>query len=498
MLFNSYIFLIFFPIVVCVYFILPVKIRRYWLLLASYYFYMSWNAKYALLILFSTVVTWLTGIFLDRQKNASGEGSQRTARQKLVFWGCIAANLGILFFFKYFNFFSDSLRQLFLAAGIELSVPVFDVILPVGISFYTFQALGYCIDIYRGEIDAENNFFKYALFVSFFPQLVAGPIERSKNLLTQLDTPKPFSGVRLREGIFLMLWGFFQKIVIADRIGLYVNTVFNQYNDYKGAYLVVAAVLFAFQVYGDFAGYSNIAKGAACILGIDLMDNFSSPFLSRTCAEFWRRWHISLSTWFRDYVYIPLGGNRKGRFRKHLNLLVVFGLSGLWHGANWTYVLWGFLNGVFQVVGDLLTNAKKRFCTLFGIHPEKPGSKLAQIVITFTLIDFSLIIFRANSINDAVQIIDSIASVFNPWILFDDSLYGCGLSAKGFLILAISLLLLFVVDIANYKGIKVRRILLEQDYWFRVLAFAFSVAFILIFGIWGTGYESDAFLYFQF
>lgn len=494
MVFNSYIFLLFFPIVVVVYHFIPDKIRPLWLLAASYYFYMSWNVKYAALILISTVVTYFTGRFIEkyRERNASA------AFLRALLAGCLSVNLGILFFFKYFTFFFRSIEKLFSAMGIAMTVPAFDVVLPVGISFYTFQALGYCIDVYKGEIRAERSFLQYALFVSFFPQLVAGPIERSGNLLNQLRTFKPVSYEHLRDGVFLMLWGYFQKIVVADRIAVYVDSVYDDPAAYPGVYLIIATILFAFQIYCDFGGYSNIAKGAAEILGIELMNNFASPYLSLSCGEFWKRWHISLSSWFRDYVYIPMGGNRKGRLRKYLNVMIVFGLSGLWHGANWTYVIWGLLNGFFQVLGDLTRPLKRALNRVTGSSGDHLAGKIAKILFTFLLIDFAWVFFRAGSVANAVTVIRSMFTVFNPWVLFDDSLFLCGLTCKESEVLILSLLLLIGVDIANYNGVTVRRRILKQDYWFRTTVFAVSVCAILIFGIWGTGYESDAFLYFQF
>lgn len=253
----------------------------------------------------------------------------------------ITSNLMILFFFKYFDFVISNINSILYTLNIEIFEPAFDVILPVGISFYIFQAIGYIIDVYRGEIRAEKNFFKYALFVSFFPQLVAGPIERSKNLLHQIDVPQKFSFERMREGLLVMLWGYFLKIVIADRIAIFVDKVYGNYMLYEGIYLSVASILFAFQIYCDFAGYSIIAIGVAKILGFQLMENFNAPYLAQSVSDFWRRWHISLSSWFRDYVYIPLGGNRRGKGKRYVNLLVVFIISGLWHGANWNFVVWG-------------------------------------------------------------------------------------------------------------------------------------------------------------
>ena len=310
MLFNSIEFLIFFPIVICVYFILPKKFKQLWLLIASYYFYMCWNAKYALLLLFSTVVTFCSGLMLEKAKHIEAGEKDKKKILNAIVAGSFILNLAVLFFFKYTNFALQALSGfLSRALYIYIDVPVFDIVLPVGISFYTFQALSYTMDVYRNEIYAEKNFIRYALFVSFFPQLVAGPIERSKNLLKQLNVPKKFCFENFREGLLLMLWGYFLKVVIADRIAVFVDTVYNDYATYAGWYLIIATMLFAVQIYCDFYGYSSIAVGAAKVLGIKLMENFNAPYFSATVSQFWRNWHISLTSWFRDYLYIPLGGN---------------------------------------------------------------------------------------------------------------------------------------------------------------------------------------------
>lgn len=341
MLFNSIDFLIFFPIVVLVYFIIPKRIKHIWLLIASYYFYMCWNAKYALLIFASTAITYLSGLLIQKIKCSDYDIYRKTRLKKYVVAISFLINLGILFYFKYINFALSVIAKIFAMAHIQLNVSSFDIILPVGISFYTFQALSYTMDVYRDDIYAEKNFFRYALFVSFFPQLVAGPIERSKNLLKQLAVPEKFSFENLREGFILMLYGFFLKIVLADRIATFVDTVYNDYQTYSGMYLIVATILFAVQIYCDFFGYSTIAMGSAKILGIQLMENFDAPYLSTSVSEFWRRWHISLTSWFKDYLYIPLGGSKKGKLRKYMNKMIVFLVSGLWHGAQVSFVAWG-------------------------------------------------------------------------------------------------------------------------------------------------------------
>lgn len=347
MLFNSYNFLIFFPIVTLIYFLIPQRIRYIWLLIASYYFYMCWNAKYVFILLFSTAITYASGLLITRANKCKEE--DKRIRIKKIFVGfSFIINLAILFLLKYFDFAIDNANRVLSHFSMQVINPTFDVILPVGISFYIFQALSYTVDVYREDVKAEKNFLKYALFVSFFPQLVAGPIERSKNLLKQVHEKHYFDAQRVKDGLLLMIWGGFQKIVIADRVAIVVDTVFNKFPQYGGMYIVVATILFAFQIYCDFSGYSTIAIGAAKVMGFQLMENFNAPYLSMSVAEFWRRWHISLSSWFRDYLYIPLGGNRKGKFRKYVNLMIVFIVSGLWHGAQWSFIVWGALNRYFS------------------------------------------------------------------------------------------------------------------------------------------------------
>lgn len=331
MLFNSLEFVLFFPIVVLLYFILPFRYKNYWLLFTSYVFYMSWNPIYGLLLFGCTFITWGAALLLEK----CGK------RRCVVLWMALLAVFGILFYYKYMDFLLINAGMLLAQFQINVVIPKFDIILPIGISFFTFQAAGYLIDVYRGEIYAERNFFRYALFIAFFPQLIAGPIERSKNLLKQLDKVYSFDYIRVRRGLLMMLWGFFLKLVIADRCALFVDTVFENLQDYSGISLILAASLFSVQIYCDFMGYSTIARGAACVIGYHLMENFRQPYFSLSMKEFWHRWHISLSTWFRDYLYISLGGSRVNVWQRYLNLMLTFLVSGLWHGANWNFVLWG-------------------------------------------------------------------------------------------------------------------------------------------------------------
>ncbi len=457
MLFNSFHFLLFFPIVVLLYFLIPKSLKNLWLLAASCYFYISWNAKYMLLLFFSTAVTYASGLLLAY---FSAKNSRKW--KKIIVGISFFLNLSLLFWFKYFDFIIVNINRILSGLHMRLLNPAFDILLPVGISFYIFQALSYTMDVYREETKVERNFMKYALFVSFFPQLVAGPIERSKNLLCQLGENHSFEFERVREGLLLMLWGYFLKLAVADRIAVVVDTVYGDYAAYGGGYLVVASVLFAFQIYGDFAGYSTIAAGAAQVMGFHLMENFDCPYFSQSVSEFWRRWHISLSTWFRDYLYIPLGGNRKGTLRKQFNILVVFLMSGLWHGAQWSFVVWGGLNGVFQIAGDCLKPVRDKLNRIFCLDRDTLGHKAAKVFVTFLLVDFTWVFFRADQLKDAFLIIKSILSVHNPWIFFDNSLYDLGLSRREFQVMLFSTGILLVSDFLKYRGIRIRKVIMVQ------------------------------------
>lgn len=489
MLFNSYHFLCFFPVVVLLYFAIPQKIRWVWLLICSYYFYMCWSARYVVLLIFATGVTYCAGMLVQYVK------TERWKKPILAL--SICACLSVLFLFKYATFVVNSINGVLAQLHIDVVLPSHDFLLPMGISFYTFQAISYVIDVYRKEIEAEKNPFKYALFISFFPQLVAGPIERSKNLLKQVREEHHFDFLQMRDGLLLMLWGFFLKLVIADRAAVVVDTVYGDYITYSGMFLVVATILFSIQIYCDFAGYSIIAMGAARVMGFELMENFDSPYLARSVAEFWRRWHISLTSWFKDYLYIPLGGNRKGVLRKHVNKVLVFLTSGLWHGAEWSFVVWGGLNGIYQVIGELLMPVREVLKNRFGIQENSVGHKMVKVLITFCLVDFSWIFFRADTMNDAWLIVKSIFTTYNPWILFDQSLYTMGLNRQNVQLLFLAIVILFVADAMKYKGIRVREIVVRQHIVCRWICYLVALFFVVILGWYGFEYGSS-FIYFQF
>ncbi|MDO4489205.1 MAG: MBOAT family O-acyltransferase [Eubacteriales bacterium] len=498
MQFNSVDFLIFFPAVIAVYFVIPAKIRMYWLLAASYYFYMSWNAKYAVLIGGSTVVTYLSALLFVK---LNGTKTAET-KKKAVMVLCIIINLGILALFKYGNFAIESLNKVLGILHIGVVERRFDFLLPVGISFYTFQALGYMIDVYRGDVEAEKNFFRYALFVSFFPQLVAGPIERSKNLLGQMrdiEKKKLWDLNAISSGAILMVWGLFMKMVIADRASILVDTVFDNYRMYGSTELITAIVFFALQIYCDFASYSTIATGAARIMGFSLMENFNAPYLATSIRDFWSRWHISLSTWFRDYLYIPLGGNRKGRLRKALNTMIVFLVSGLWHGANWTFVFWGGLHGLYQVIGDLTKEIRGRIAARLNVNTECFSHRLLRTLVTFVLVSFAWIFFRANTITEAFSIIARIITKPTPWVLFNDGLYKLGLARPEMNILIVGVVILFLVDLIRViKKQTLDSFLLTQNLWFEWAVVIGLIVMIFIFGEYGPQFDAKQFIYFQF
>ena len=468
-------------------------------MMASYYFYMGWNAKYALLLLAFTVLTYFSGLLMDIVEKRMQENPQHMITwKKVIVAGSFVSNLSILFFFKYFDFAVTNINRVLGILNIELITTRFDVLLPVGISFYIFQALSYTMDVYRGDIYAEKNFLKYALFVSFFPQLVAGPIERSKNLLKQLDAEHPFDYKKMCDGLMLMIWGYFMKLVIADRIAILVDTVYAPNAAYDGKYVLLASVLFAVQIYCDFAGYSTIAMGAAKVMGFELMENFNCPYFATTVSEFWRRWHISLSSWFRDYLYIPLGGNRKGTTRKYINTMIVFIVSGLWHGAQWSYVVWGGLNGLYQVVGGFMAPLKRMFAEKLPRLEKSIFMKVARIVVTFVLVDFTWIFFHANSLKDGIVMLKRLFDMNNPELLANGTILDLGLNLQNFVVLGIAMIILLIADIAKYNRIKVREVILNSNIVIRWSAIILSIVGILLFGIWGSGYQATNFIYFQF
>ncbi len=474
MLFNSLSYAIFLPLVFIIYWLLPNKYRWILLLIASYYFYMSWNAKYVFLIFITTFTSYLCAILIEKNRE----------HKKLILTITLLVCLGILFVFKYFNFFFESINYLL---GNKLHSISLNLLLPVGISFYTFQTLSYCIDVYRGNIKAEKHFGYYATFVSFFPQLVAGPIERPDNLLPQLRKEKEFDYNKAVYGLKLMTVGFFKKIVVADNLAYYVDMVYNDLSYYHGFALVLAAFFFTIQIYCDFSGYSDIAKGSAKLLNIDLMDNFKTPYFSTTIKEFWSRWHISLSSWFKDYVYIPLGGNRCSKLRHYFNLLATFLVSGLWHGANITFVIWGGIHGLLQILEDIFHIKKNTKTYSF--------SWFIRVILVFMLMSITWVFFRASNLHDALYIFRHMFDgITNLRSYIVSGLYSFGVKAPYLLtMLAIYLIPLFIIDYINVKY-DALTILNNKPIAIRYLAYFVMLLMILL-----LHYVGEVnFIYFQF
>ena len=482
MLFNSFGFALFLPVVFILYWFVnnkSLQLQNLLLLVASYFFYACWDWRFLFLLIFSTFLDYYTGIQIANSNN------QRI--KKLWFWLSVSVNLGFLAVFKYYNFFAESFATAISNFGLHIDPWSLKVILPVGISFYTFHGLSYVIDIYQERIRAEKNFIDYAVFVSFFPLLVAGPIERATHLLPQIKKKRIFDYGRTIDGLRQILWGLFKKIVIADQCAEYANLLFDQSSDFTGSSLMFGALFFTFQIYGDFSGYSDIAIGTARLLGIDLIRNFAYPYFSRDIAEFWRRWHISLSTWFRDYLYIPLGGSRGSVWQQIRNIFIIFIVSGFWHGANWTFIIWGALNAIY-FLPLMLTKNNRNHLDLVAQGRSYPSAKeFLSMSLTFGLTVFAWIFFRADNIGHAISFIGEI---------FSASFFTVPLFASKFHVFS-TLCLIFTMLALEWKS-------REQQYalenfglqWWRPLRLCMYY-FIIILIFWFGGKEQQ-FIYFQF
>jgi D-alanyl-lipoteichoic acid acyltransferase DltB (MBOAT superfamily) len=476
MLFNSLHFVVFLPIAVALHFLAPQRWRWVVLLACSYYFYMSWRPIYGLLLGGTTVVDYIAGIAIAASKTR--------ARRRLMLSMSLTANLGVLFTFKYLGFFAASANALVNALGGAWSWGSLDILLPVGVSFYTFQSLSYTIDVYRGVIQPERHFGIFAVYVSFFPQLVAGPIERPHHLLPQFRKRHRFDVDRIESGLKLMLWGFFKKLVIADRLAGYVKEVYGNSADYGGMPHLIATYFFAFQIYCDFSAYSEIAKGTARLLGYDLMDNFKRPYLAVNIQDFWRRWHISLTSWFRDYLYIPLGGNRVSPGRLRRNVLIVFVVSGLWHGANWTFVVWGALHGVYSLAYLWWRSRRAP-----GWQPEpRPIQTLLSMLLTFHLVVLAWVFFRAESVGHAMTVL---GTIFSPHWAVDVGVKGISALEVGISVGFIGLLMaLEWLGGQDFTQTLARR--------HRGLRWSLYYAVVLLIFNFGMFHSPSEFIYFQF
>lgn len=475
MLFNSYIFLIFLAIVVPTYFLLPQKSRNVFLLFCSYFFYGYWDWRFTSLLLISTIIDFFVGKAISR--------ISVPRKRKVLLLISLSSNLMILGFFKYFDFFVDSFQNMIEPFGLKLDFLHLNVILPVGISFYTFQTLSYTIDIYREKLQATNSFIDFAVFVSFFPQLVAGPIERAVNLLPQIQSERKFSIDKFKEGIVLISIGMFRKVIVGDTCGRIVDHIFAQPWYYASLELLMGLILFSVQIYNDFAGYSTIARGTSKLMGFELMENFKQPYLATNITEFWRRWHISLSSWLKDYLYISLGGNRLGKVRTYINLMLTMLLGGLWHGANWTFVVWGGLHGAYLAIHKFMlgeTKIKERF--QYENMPQF-GMFLLKLLATNILVLITWLFFRAKSFDSAFYFIER----FYSWDVSDFGFRFLTITAT---YLAIS----FIIDILEYvKQDHAFLLRLEPSYRYGILTATWTVILLFLFRA-----EHMPFVYFQF
>ncbi len=476
MLFNSLDFAVFFPVVTLLYFLLPHRARVPLLVAASCWFYMAFVPKYLLILFGVILIDYTAGRMIEPAQGA---------RRRWFLALSVIANVGLLAFFKYFTFFQVNVAAVSAWLGQPAPFPVLNILLPIGLSFHTFQSMSYTIEVYRGRTRAERSLLHFACYVLFYPQLVAGPIERPQNLLPQFHATHRFDGDRLFSGLRLMITGLFKKIIIADRLAPFADAAYTVPANYSGADLLIATYFFAVQIYCDFSGYSDIARGAARVMGIDLMENFNKPYLAASFADFWRRWHISLSTWFRDYLYIPLGGNRLGTGRRTLNLLAVFAVSGIWHGASWTFVIWGLLHGVFLIIEIALTRGKQSTPGFFGA--------VLRFLLVFNLTSLAWVFFRAADVSTAWFVLTRIATAFTASSLA--SLPGPD-ALNFWLALGLALALFLVEAISRHRSVWA--VLDEKPRWQRWTAYyLFAVAFAIL-ALTAPQRIARPFIYFQF
>ena len=492
MVFNSFSYLLFFPIVFVFYFLLPVKARCLWLLAASCFFYGYADSRYLYLLLALTLISYISGILIDRAR-----ALPHPALSKGILISSIVCNLGILVYFKYTNFLLDNLNQIASCLHINRQFAMTDMMLTMGISFIIFQSVSYTVDVYRNTIPVEKNILHYALWLAFFPKLISGPIERAGDILKQIHAPSRFCLKNLKEGLCLILLGLFYKLVFSDNVAAIVNPVFASYQEYSGLMLVLALILFKFQIYADFAGYSFLAAGSAKALGFQLSNNFEAPFHSESVSEFWRRWHITLNNWFRDYLYIPLGGNRRGTLRTYFNIFIVFLLSGLWHGAEWSYLIWGGLNGLYIIIENIM---KKRRSRPFTVQDREPFSvHMRRKATTFILVVFSFLFFCMPDVPSALGVLRRI--VTSPGIrgLFNLDFLNIFPSIQSFVVVAAALFIILAADTLLYRRkTAFTAFFFEQSSAFRWVCGIVILCMIIFFGAYGDAYEQTQFIYFQF
>ncbi len=480
-------FLIFLAVVALVNYILPQKIRSYWLLIASFAFYASYDVVYLIVMLVGIAISYIAGKLIDRNPENG----------KKIMTVTVMILVASLVYFKYTGMIGTTINKIQELTTGSSEFRLESIIVPLGISYYLLQMIGYVIDVYRKKIGTSSSLVNYALFVSFFPTVVSGPIERAGNMIPQYEKLPGFDEDNIRRGLLQIIWGFFLKMIVADRIGVLVSTVNADPVAYRGSVVFVIVLMYALQIYTDFGGYSNIAIGSARILGIKVMDNFNAPFFATSVSETWRRWHISLSTWFRDYVYIPLGGNRKGTTRKYVNLIITFVASGIWHGAAWTYAAWGLISGIYQVIGMILMPVRNKIVGILHIDRDAFSHRLLKTIVTFFLFSFATIFFGKETFAQAILILKNMWQ-FTPWVFTDGTFYTLGLDRPNFNLMLIGLVIMAAADIFKYKGYDIPGVISKQSLWIRWCIYIGALIIISVCGIWGHGYDATNFIYVQF
>ena len=482
MLFNSLTFLVFFVVVTGLYFLLPHCFRWFLLLLASCFFYMFFKPVYILILFGTIIIDYYAGIKLEE--------IQDQKKKKFFLILSLIANIGVLVVFKYFNFINENISQVLVHVGVQNPIPFLKILLPIGLSFHTFQAMSYTIEVYRGNQKAERHFGIYALYVMFYPQLVAGPIERPQNIIHQFYEPKKFEYNNVSAGLKQMLWGFFKKVVIADRLAIGVDEVYNHLDSYTGIALIIATIFFAIQIYCDFSGYSDIALGAAKVMGFTLMVNFNRPYASRSISEFWTRWHISLSSWFKDYLYIPLGGNRVKVSRLYFNLFIVFMISGLWHGASWTFIIWGALHGIYLITALVTKNIGLRISHFFKKLKLSFLVNAFNIGFVFALITFAWLFFRAKTTHDAFYVVKHLLDIHSINMAKDIYLN----NGQDFFVT--SIFVIFFMEVVQYINSNYRNLLFKHPSV--IVRWGFCISLIIMICVFGVYHNDSEFIYFQF
>ena len=482
MLFNSLTFLVFFVVVTGLYFLLPHCFRWFLLLLASCFFYMFFKPVYILILFGTIIIDYYAGIKLEE--------IQDQKKKKFFLILSLIANIGVLVVFKYFNFINENISQVLVHVGVQNPIPFLKILLPIGLSFHTFQAMSYTIEVYRGNQKAERHFGIYALYVMFYPQLVAGPIERPQNILHQFRIQHNFEYANVSAGLKLMLWGFFKKLVIADRLAIGVDEVYNHLDSYTGVGLIIATIFFAIQIYCDFSGYSDIALGAAKVMGFTLMVNFNRPYASRSISEFWTRWHISLSSWFKDYLYIPLGGNRVKVSRLYFNLFIVFMISGLWHGASWTFIIWGALHGIYLIFALITKNIGVRISDFFKKLKLSFLVNAFNIGFVFALITFAWLFFRAKTTHDAFYVVKHLLDIHSINMAKDIYLN----NGQDFFVT--SIFVIFFMEVVQYINSNYRNLLFKHPS--AIVRWGFCFSLIIMICVFGVYHNDSEFIYFQF